>query len=94
MKQQNRVFMDFSECKMKETFCTLFYALFVHFACYLFWTFSPWKMLLSSENRVFRTDRNYIKDMQINGESSVVVRDKKFHVEIRVLLMTCLFDLF
>ena len=94
MKQQNRVFMDFSKCKMKETFCTLFYALFVHFACYLFWTFSQWKMLLSSQNRVFRADRNYIKDMQINGESSVVVRDKKFHVEIRVLLMTCLFDLF
>ena len=35
MKQQNRVFMDFSKCKMKETFCTLFYALYTLFLCTL-----------------------------------------------------------
>ena len=34
--------------------CAPFCALFVHFVCYLFWTFSPWKMLHSSQNKVFR----------------------------------------
>ena len=43
---------------------------------------------------MFRVDPNYIKDMQINWESFVIVRDKKFDVAIGVLLMTCLFDLF
>ena len=33
------------------------------------------------------------RKMQINWESFVIVRDKKFHVEIRVFLVTCLFDL-
>ena len=67
---------------------------FVFFVCYLFWAFSPWKMLLLSQNKVFKADSSYIKDVQINWESSVIVSVKKFHVEIRVLLMTCLFDLF
>ena len=34
--------------------CAPFCALFVHFVCYLFWTISPWKMLHSSQNKVFR----------------------------------------
>ena len=51
-------------------------------------------MLLSSQKKGFRTDPNYIKEMKINWESFVIVRDKKFHVEIRVFLMTCLSELF
>ena len=51
-------------------------------------------MLLSSQNTVFRADLNYIKEMQINWESLVIVRDKKFHAKIRIFLMTCLCDLF
>ena len=50
-------------------------------------------MLLSSENKVFRVDSNYIKEMQINWESFVIVGDKKYHFKIRVFLMTCLFDI-
>ena len=34
-------------------------------------------MLLSSQNEIFKADLNYIKEMQINWESFVVVRDKK-----------------
>ena len=51
-------------------------------------------MLLSSQNEIFKADLNYIKEMQINWESFVVVRDKKNYVEIRVILMSYLFDLF
>ena len=51
-------------------------------------------MILSSENKVFWADPNYTEEMQINWESFVIVRDNKFHVEKRVILMTCLFDLF
>ena len=47
-----------------------------------------------SQNKVFRSDLNYIKEMQINWENFVTVRDKNIHVEIRVFIMTCLFDLF
>ena len=32
--------------------------------------------------------------MKFNWENFVIVRNKKFHVEIRVFLMACLFDLF
>ena len=41
-----------------------------------------------------RLDPNYIKEMKFNWENFVIVRNKKFHVEIRVFLMACLFDLF
>ena len=51
-------------------------------------------MLLSSQNKAFRADLDYIKEIQINLESFVIVRDKKFHVELRAFLITCLFDLF
>ena len=74
MKQQNRVSLDISICKMKEHFVPFF----VHFVCYLLWTFYSWKMLLSSQNKVFRADANCIKEMQINYESFVIVRNKKF----------------
>ena len=98
MKQ---VFNDNSIHKMKQ----LFVPFFVHFYCtfcalcllLLFWIFFLWKILLSSQNKVFMADPNYIKEMQINWESFVVVRDKKFHVEIRVFFiwsfLTCLVDL-
>ena len=68
-------------------------ALFVHFLCYLFWTFWMWKMLLSSQNKVFRADPHYIKEMHINLESIVIAKDKTFYVEIWAFLMTHLFDL-
>ena len=48
-------------------------------------------MLFSSKNKVLRADPNYIKQMQINWENFAIVRDKKFHVQIRVFLITCLF---
>ena len=51
-------------------------------------------MLLSSQNKVFRADPNYIQKMQINWENFVIVREKEFHVETRVSSMTCLFELF
>ena len=77
MKQHNWVFIDISICKIKD----LFVPFFVNSLCTLYVTyfelFSPWKMLLSSKNKVFRTDPNYIKKMHINWESSVIVRDKK-----------------
>ena len=47
-------------------------------------------MFLSSQNKLLRADPNYIKEMPINWESFVFVKDKKFNVEIRVFLMTCL----
>ena len=50
-------------------------------------------MLLSSTNKLFRADPNYIKEMQTNWETFVMERDKKFYLEIRVILMKCLFDL-
>ena len=86
MKQQNRVFIDITICKMKEFFVPFF----VHFVCIL--NLFSVKMLLSSQNKVFRTDLNYTKEKQINWESFVIVR--KFHAEIKVFLMACLFDLF
>ena len=49
MKQENRVFLDISTCTAKEHFALC--ALFLYFLCYLFWTFSPWKILLSSQNK-------------------------------------------
>ena len=45
-------------------------------------------MPLSSQNKVIRVDPNYIKEIQINWESFVIIRDKKFHVKIRILLLT------
>ena len=51
-------------------------------------------MLLSSQNKVFSADPNYIEEMQINWEAFVIVRNRKFHVEIRLFLMTRLFDPF
>ena len=51
-------------------------------------------MLLSTQNKAFRADLDFIKEIQINWESFVIVRDKKFHVELRAFLITCLFDLF
>ena len=51
-------------------------------------------MLLSSQNKVFSADRNCIEEMQINWEAFVIVRNRKFHVEIRLFLMTHLFDPF
>ena len=51
-------------------------------------------MFFLSQTRVFRADPNYIKEMQINWESFDIVRDKKFHVEMRVFLTACIFDLF
>ena len=51
-------------------------------------------MLFSSQNKVFREDPNYVKEMQIDWESLVTVRNKKLHVEIRVFWVACLFDLF
>ena len=50
-------------------------------------------MILSSQNKVFWADPNYIKEIQINWESFVTARDKKLHDEIRVFLKTCLFHL-
>ena len=50
-------------------------------------------MLLSSPNKLFRADPNYIKEIQINWETFVMERDKKFYLETRVILMKCLFDL-
>ena len=35
-------------------------------------------MFFSSQNKVFRTDPNYVKEMQMNWESFVTVRDKNF----------------
>ena len=96
IKQQNKVFIDIRTVKWMNFFCPFlctFCTLAVLFVYYLFWTFSPWKMLLSCQNKVFRTDLNYFKEIQLNCKSFVIVRDKKFHVEIRVFLMTCLFDL-
>ena len=83
MKQQNQIFIDISIFKMKE--------IFVH--C-LILILNPLKKLLSSQNKVFRDDPNYNKGMKINWESFVIVRNKIFHVEMRVFLMTCLSDLF
>ena len=83
---------------MKELFVPFFvlilctFSALCHFVGYLFWTFSPWIMLLSSQ-KVFRVDPNHIKEMQINWEDFAIVKDKKFHVEIRVFLMTCRLDL-
>ena len=95
MKQQNWVFIDNSVCKMKELFVPFSFALSVHFVvCYLFLTFSQWKMRLSSQNKVFSEDSNYIEEMQISWENFVIVKDEKFRAEIRVFLITCLFDLF
>ena len=51
-------------------------------------------MFLPSQNKVFRADPNYIKEMKINWESFVIVGYKEFHAEMRLFLMTCLFDLF
>ena len=50
-------------------------------------------MLFSSQNKVFSGEPNYIKEMQINWESFVIVRDKQFNVEVRVFLMACLCEL-
>ena len=50
-------------------------------------------MLLSSQNTVFRVDPNNIKEMQINWEKLIIIRDKTFHVKIKLFLMTCLFHL-
>ena len=41
-------------------------------------------MLLSSQNKWFRADPNYIKEMEIKLENFAIVRDKKFPVEIRI----------
>ena len=96
MKQQNLVFIENSICKMKELFVPFSFALSVHFVvCYLFLTFSQWKMRLSSQKKkkMLSEDSNYIEEMQINWENLVIVKDEKFRVEIRDLFLTCLLDL-
>ena len=35
-------------------------------------------MLLSRQNKVIRADPDYIKDVQINWKSFVIVKDKNF----------------
>ena len=78
MKQQNRAFIDISICKFKK----LFVHFLVHFLCTssvtYFEPFLPWKMLLSRQNKVIRADPDYIKDVQINWKSFVIVKDKNF----------------
>ena len=86
MKQQNRVFIDNSICKMKELFAP-FVKTFCALCLLLILNLFSVKMLLSSQNKVFRADPYYIKEMQINWES-LIIRDKKFHIEIRALLIT------
>ena len=62
-----------------------FWCTFMHFVYDLFLTFPPRKMLLSSQNKVFRADSNYMKEIQVSWESLVIVSDKKFHVQISLL---------
>ena len=56
-------------------------------------------MLVLSQNKVFRGDPSFIKDMHISWENSVIVTDKKFHVEKSLVndmfiwfFLSCLFD--
>ena len=51
-------------------------------------------MFLSSQNKVFREDRNYIKEMQFNWESFIIVRDKQNSCRNTSLLKDMFFDLF
>ena len=62
-----------------------FWCTFMHFVYDLFLTFSSRKMLLSSQNKVFRADSNYMKEIQVSWGSFVIVSDKKFHVQISLL---------
>ena len=62
-----------------------FWCTFMHFVYDLFLTFPPRNMLLSSQNKVFRADSNYMKEIQVSWESLVIVSDKKFHVQISLL---------
>ena len=51
-------------------------------------------MLLSNQSKLFRADPYYIKEMEINRESFVTVRDKKFNFKTRAFFMKFLFGLF
>ena len=45
---------------------------------YLFQQFSQGKVFLLSENKVSRTDANYIREIQFNRENFLIARDKIF----------------
>ena len=62
-----------------------FWCTFMHFVYDLFLTFPPRKMLLSSQNKAFKADSNYMKEIQVSWESLVIASDKKFHVQISLL---------
>lgn len=51
------------------------------------------KCFFQFKKKFFRVDPNYIKKMQTNWESFIIVREKIFQVEIRFFLVTCLFVL-
>ena len=80
--------MEISICTVKE----IIVPFFVHLLCIfgalcllLIWNLFSVKNASFKSNKVFRADPNYIKEMEINWESLVIVRDKKFHVKISLL---------
>ena len=66
----------------------------MHTVCYLY--FEPFlckKCFFQVKIKFLGQTPTILRKIQINLESFVIVRNKKFHVEIRVFLMTCLLDL-
>ena len=85
----------------KKTFCVLFCALLMHYLRYSFQSIIQWKLLLPSGINKFKANSSYdVKEIQINWESFPFARDKKFHCEIRIIVIknslfyvTCLLNL-
>ena len=65
--------VNFNICKINE----LFEHFFVHFLCTIFVTY--FNTFLSSGNKVFREDANYIKEIYFNKENVLTGRDEMFN---------------
>ena len=72
----------------KITFCALFYALFLHCLRNSFQPFCQWKKFLSSGNKVFREDVNFIKKINFNWET-FQFRKWKFFVWNIAMMIKC-----
>ena len=73
-KQKNKVITDISIFTIKELFVHFLCALFVQFLCLRdsFQNFSQLKRILSSGNKMFRADINFIKEKQFNWKISYI----------------------
>ena len=70
----------------KRTFCAIFCAPFLYCPRNSFQPFSQWKKFLSSGNKVFKEDVNFIKKMHFNYETFQLRKWKFFVWNIAMMI--------